>query len=468
MGSKELLRQIPSVEEIMQQSEVVALTGKHPRPLIIRAVRQVTDDLRQKILRSADKDKSTASNLLPSDLTTLIEQEVKKQSTSSLKHVINATGVVLHTNMGRAVMAEPAKKAVAEVLKGYSNLEIDAETGKRGSRYFHVAGLLTRLTGAEAGFVVNNNASAVFLALNTLAREKEVIVSRGELIEIGGSFRMPAIMSLAGVKLVEVGTTNKTHFKDYEEAITEETGLLLKVHPSNYQIKGFTAEVSLEEMVKLGEKYDLPVMYDAGSGAFIDFASIGCPEEPSIQKAVATGVDITTFSGDKLLGGPQAGLVVGKREYIEAMEKNHLTRVVRIDKMTLAALEATLRVYLDEENPTEKVPVLQMLTASAKELETKAIQLADKLKKAVKADIQVIDTTSEAGGGSLPTLQLPSKAVAVKLPKISPAAAEKKLYESEPPIFVRIADDRLVLDVRTVLSGEDDIIVDAFKKLVKA
>lgn len=465
MGQKELLRNIPSVEEIMQQSEVVALVKKFPRPLVVRAVRQVTHELRQKILKSADK--SAAFDLTLSDLVILIKQEVKKQSTLSLKHVINATGVVLHTNMGRAVLSEPAKQAVAEVLKGYSNVEVDAETGKRGSRYFHVAGLLTQLTGAEAGFAVNNNASAVFLALNTLAKGKEAIVSRGELIEIGGSFRMPEIMSLAGVKLVEVGTTNKTHFKDYEEAITEETGLLLKVHPSNYQIKGFTEEVSLEELVKLGEKYGLPVMYDAGSGAFIDFVSIGCPEEPSIQKAVATGVDVTTFSGDKLLGGPQAGLVVGKKEYIEAMKKNHLTRVVRIDKMTLAALEATLRIYLDEEDPVERIPVLQMLTASAKQLEPKAVQLADKLKKSVKADIQVIDTTSEAGGGSLPTLQLPTKAVAVKLPKLSPTAAEKRLHDGEPPIFVRIADDRLVFDVRTILPGEDDIIVDALKKLVK-
>lgn len=466
MGQKELLRKIPSVEEIMQWSEVVALVKQFPRPLVVRAVRQVMHDLRQTILRLTEK--SAKLDLSPPDLIVLIQEEVKKQSSLSLKHVVNATGVVLHTNMGRAVLSEHAKLAVKEALKGYSNLEIDPETGKRGSRYFHIAGLLTRLTGAEAGFAVNNNASAVFLALNTLAKGKETIVSRGELIEIGGSFRLPEIMSLAGVKLVEVGTTNKTHLSDYEEAIGEETALLLKVHPSNFSIEGFTEEVSLVELVKLGERYSLPVMYDAGSGAFIDFASIGCPEEPSIQKSIATGVDVTTFSGDKLLGGPQAGLIAGKKEHLEAMKKNHLTRVVRIDKMTLAALEATLHIYLDEEDPTGKIPVLQMLTSPLEELEKKANNLADRLKKIVKADIQVINTTSEAGGGSLPTLQLPSKAVTVKLPKITPGTAEKKLHLNEPPIFVRIADDRLIFDVRTVLPGEDELIVGALKRLVSS
>jgi L-seryl-tRNA(Ser) seleniumtransferase len=321
-----LLRQLPSVDDVLNAPAIEALTGKVARNKVVEAVRATIDQVRKEILAG------TVDCINSNDLVDEVLALIKKQITPNLRPVINATGVVLHTNLGRALLAESAQRAVTELIKGYSNLELDLSTGKRGSRYSAVEGLLSTLTGAEAALVVNNNASAVLLALGTLAKGKEVIVSRGQLVEIGGSFRIPDVMEQSGAKLVEVGTTNKTYPADYERALTEQTGLLLNVHTSNYQIVGFTRETTVEELVELGSYNQLPVMCDLGSGFLVDLFRYGLSKEPTVQQTVKAGADVVTFSGDKLLGGPQAGIIVGKRQYIEQMKKNPLTRAVRIDK----------------------------------------------------------------------------------------------------------------------------------------
>ncbi|MBU0514779.1 MAG: L-seryl-tRNA(Sec) selenium transferase, partial [Proteobacteria bacterium] len=356
MDRSEELRRIPAVDDLLRDPVVARLVEEYTRPVVVEAVRRVLDHVRQQIIEHEQGAPD------PAAIVDLVQAETSRAVRPRLRRLVNATGVVVHTNLGRSVLAETAIEAVVRAARHYSNLEFDLALGKRGSRYALVEDLLTGLTGAESALVVNNNAAAVFLSLQTLAAGREVIVSRGQLVEIGGSFRIPDVMARSGATLVEVGATNKTHPYDYERAITENTALLLKVHTSNFAVIGFTAEVDLPTLVEIGGRHGLPVMEDLGSGTLVDFGPFGVGREPTVTSCLEAGVDLVTFSGDKLLGGPQAGIILGRREYLDQIKKNPLHRAVRVDKMTLAGLEATLNLYRDPRRARELVPTVRMLT----------------------------------------------------------------------------------------------------------
>ncbi|MHB8707217.1 MAG: L-seryl-tRNA(Sec) selenium transferase, partial [Coriobacteriia bacterium] len=376
MDTQSLLRALPKVDRLLEREDLAALAVAHPRALVIDAVRETLDALRAEILHGQDADVSDDA------VATRVAALVQAKATRSLRRVINATGIVVHTNLGRSLISDAAAEAAAEVARSYSTLEYDIESGERGSRHTHVESLICKLTGAEAAMAVNNNAAAVLLGLAGLARGKEAIVSRGQLVEIGGSFRVPDVMRESGATMVEVGTTNKTHLRDYEKALTPNTGLLLKVHTSNYRVVGFTEEVSLADLVTLGGQHAVPVMEDQGSGVLVDLRQWGLPYEPTVSESIAAGADAVTCSGDKLLGGPQAGIIAGKWHVIAALKKHPLARAVRLDKMTLAALEVTLRAYLDPEAARRDIPTLRMLSAPKDELATRAVRLAGQISSA--------------------------------------------------------------------------------------
>ncbi|NLL17676.1 MAG: L-seryl-tRNA(Sec) selenium transferase [Clostridia bacterium] len=460
MDTHQLLRELPPVDEVLGLIPAAAKQSL-PHKVIVDQIRTAIAEIRKQVLAGQLAD---PEDLTPRQVAELALKKAYGYWQPNLRPVINATGVVLHTNLGRAVLSSQAREAIYIITKGYSNLELDLETGERGSRYSHVVELLCQLTGAEAALVVNNNAAAVLLALNTLAQGKEVIVSRGQLVEIGGSFRVPEVMSASGARLVEVGTTNKTYQRDYRKAITEDTALLLKVHPSNYRIMGFTQETSLEDLVALGAETGLPVMEDLGSGFLVDLRPYGITGEPTVQEEIKAGADIVTFSGDKLLGGPQAGIIVGKKKYVDQMAKNQLTRALRVDKLTMAALEATLRAYLWEPEQTiEMVPILKMLTVKSEILQKRAATLAVKLQNSLEDKVQVSiePGVSQAGGGSLPMLELPTTLVTLRPGggRVDKWAA--RLRQGTPAVMVRIADGKLVLDVRTVLEEEEESLLEA-------
>ena len=460
------LRTLPAVDELLHRPPIQTLLRNHSRPLVVDSIRKVLGEKRQTILQGVEEEAAAAASLTPDQWADAVEEAVATTLRPSLRPVINATGVVLHTNLGRAPLAEEALRKLVEIAGGYSNLELDLETGERGSRYEHVEKLLCRVSGAESGLVVNNNAGAVFLALNSLAEGKEVIVSRGQLVEIGGSFRIPDVMRKSGVRLVEVGTTNRTHLRDYEQAITEETALLLKVHTSNYRILGFTAEVPLKELAALGAARGLPVMEDLGSGCFIDLSPHGIEHEPTVQETLQAGVDVVTFSGDKLLGGPQAGIVLGKKSFIDRIKKNPLNRALRIDKLTLAGLESTLRVYLDENRILSAVPALAMLACPLKELESRARRFQRKLGREISGECQITlrEDSSQVGGGALPLQVLPTRVVAIRPLRLSASALEEKLRRSEPPVIARVKEEEVFLDLRTVAGEEEAALLEAVKK----
>ncbi|MBU2522023.1 MAG: L-seryl-tRNA(Sec) selenium transferase, partial [Proteobacteria bacterium] len=404
------------------------------------------------------------------DLSLILEKvkgRVKKIMQLNLKRTINATGIIVHTNLGRSLLPADAVENLSEIAGRYSNLEFDLSKGIRGSRYSAVEDILCEISGAEAAMVVNNNAAAVLLCLETIAKGKKVIVSRGELVEIGGSFRIPDVMAKSGGILKEVGTTNRTHLRDYERAIESDTCLLLKVHKSNYSVVGFTADVSLNELVELGEKYRIPVMEDLGSGTFIDFSKYGLLKEPTVQESVSTGVDVVTFSGDKLLGGPQAGIIVGKKNIVDQIKQNPLTRALRIDKLTIAALESTLRLYRDPEKAIENIPTLRMLTLPLESIEKKGKKLLDMLKELNNPymSVKLLKLSSRAGGGSLPLLELPSICVGIKIDGMSANAIEKYLRENTPPIIGRIEEDYFIMDLRTIQNDELPIVENALSKM---
>ncbi len=439
---------IPSVHQLKER--LAQFFPEVPFNLFTNPARKVAQILRESF------QKGEVIKISEEELNQLLIKAFREYQTSSLKRVINATGVIVHTNLGRAPLPPQAVEEIRKVALYYSNLEYNLEKGRRGTRYEHVEGILKELTGAEGVLVVNNNASAVLIALNTLAKDKEVIVSRGELIEIGGSFRIPEVMSWAGCILKEVGTTNKTHLYDYEKAINENTALLLKVHKSNYAIVGFTEEVFIEELVALGKKYNLPVMVDLGSGCFIDFSKYGLSKEPTVQEVLKAEVDLVTFSGDKLLGGPQAGILLGKKEIIERIRQNPLNRAVRIDKLTLAGLWAILNLYRDEKLALENIPVLRMIFIPKATLLNRAKRLLRRIKSRLpKADTKIVRTLSKTGGGALPVLDLPSYGVAFKLKGVSPQTLQEKLRKSEPPVIAISEEDWIILDVRTLF--EEDI-----------
>jgi len=464
---QKLLRLLPGVDLLLEQSKKDRYFDNIPKTVVVNSIRHTLDSRRNRIL---DADQSIAEQSLTDiRIMELVKEAVAKAMAPNLKPLINATGVVVHTNLGRSLLPAEVIDNLAQIAGRYSNLEYDLPAGKRGSRYSSVEDILCEISRAEAGLVVNNNAAAVLLCLETLARGKEVIVSRGELVEIGGSFRVPDVMAKSGGILKEVGTTNRTHLKDYENALGDNTALMLKVHRSNYSVIGFTAEVSLKDLVGLGTKHGLPVMEDLGSGTFIDFAKYGLVQEPTVQESVAAGVDVVTFSGDKLLGGPQAGIILGKKQIVDRIKQNPLARALRIDKMTLAALEATLRLYRDEDRAIRQIPTLRMLTMDSNELADRADRLADDLSAIGGSQLEIsrIERFSKAGGGALPLLELPSKCLAIKVQGMSANKLEKNMRLNSPPIIGRIEDDRFIMDPRTLLEADLPIIRTAFEKLLK-
>lgn len=450
----EILRRLPSVDEVLRVDVVAAELEVHPRVLVVESIREALAELRARLREGEPAGPDRAALL--ADVVSRSRRHLERRARPVLRRVLNATGVVLHTNLGRAILSASARKAVEQVTADYCNLEFNLETGKRGLRYALVEDLLVRLTGAEAAMVVNNNAAAVLLALSTLAAGKEVIVSRGQLVEIGGSFRIPEVMQQGGAHLVEVGTTNKTYQGDYRQAITENTALLLNVHTSNYRIVGFTHETGIDELAALGRETGLPVMCDLGSGFLINLAAYGFPYEPTVQDTVEQGADVVTFSGDKLLGGPQAGIIVGSREIVDRMKRNPLTRALRVDKQTLAALQATLAEYLDPEQARQNIPTLRMLTMPPEQLYRKAEHLAGLLREAVGAhfDITLQKGASRVGGGAMPTA-MPETTLVVLEPRgmrVQDLAA--RLRETDPALVGRVQDLKLMLDPRTLQTAE--------------
>lgn len=455
-GKQGVLRTIPSVDRLLERPDIAPLSGKYSRGLLVKAIQKRLEKVRRTIVlarESVDPD-SPAVTVTAAD----IEEEIALLTTPLLHGVVNATGVVLHTNLGRSALPDEAREHLLMISRSYSNLEYDIERGARGSRYAPVEELLCELSGAESALVVNNNAGAVLLVLNALAQDREAVVSRGELIEIGGSFRIPDIIKRSGALMVEVGTTNKTHLKDYEKAIGDNTGILLKVHTSNYRIIGFTAEVDLPALVALGKRCAVPVVHDLGSGSLIDLSPHGLAYEPTVQETVRTGADVVTFSGDKLLGGPQAGIIVGKRAILDRVKKNPLNRALRIDKLTLAALESTLRLYLDRETVIAKIPTLRMLTLTTDELERRAVNFRERIRGALPASVSITikEDTSRVGGGALPSQELPTRIIAVSLASVPVHELERKLREHKPSVIARIHKDQVYLDLRTVLEGEEE------------
>jgi L-seryl-tRNA(Ser) seleniumtransferase len=438
---KDSRRDLPSVNTLLETTGVRTLLQQHPRAVVLDAVRSTVDAARASggVQRSEDEWVAT------------IASAVLESGRSSLTRVINATGVILHTNLGRAPLADDAIRAIERVAQGFSNLEYDIETGSRGSRYSHCVGLLRQLTGAEDALVVNNCAAAIVLSLNALAQRKEVLVSRGELVEIGGSFRIPDIMARSGAKLVEVGTTNRTHDDDYRRAITPKTGAIVKVHRSNFAIEGFTSEVGVDRLAFIAAEHGLPVIHDLGSGLLLPLDEFGLSGEPTATSALQSGATLVLMSGDKLLGGPQAGIILGKASFVARLRKNPFARAMRVDKLTLSALEATLRLYLEPERALRQIPVLAMLTEGVGQIESRAHAIVTALSGG-GVEAAVVASSASVGGGAFPTAQIPSFAVALSS---NATSFEERLRRGDPPVVGRINDDRLLLDLRSVFPRED-------------
>ena len=458
---RELLRKIPKMDEIISVLEGRGIFKRASRNIVLKICRSVTEGIRSDILADKPVD---AGALDPEGLAGKVVSRLENLRKDSLQRVVNATGILLHTNLGRAPLPEEAISNVANVSRGYSNLEYDLNKGKRGLRYDHVTEILCELTGAEDALVVNNNAAAVLLVLNTLSNGMESIVSRGELIEIGGEFRVPEIMKKSGAILHEVGTTNRTRIADYEKAVSDRTALIMKVHPSNYRIMGFTEEAELHELVGLGEKMNVPVFNDLGSGCLVDLEKYGLMKEPTVQEVVKTGAGVVSFSGDKLLGGPQAGIIVGRSELIADIKSNPLNRALRIDKLTLAALESTLRLYLNPEEAVGKLRGLRSLTEPLESVEKRARKLLSALRRTANAGIscEIRQGKSLSGGGALPLQEIATCLIVVRSSRFSADHIEKALRRSDPPIIARIFEDEVLLDLRTIDTGEFKAVEKAF------
>lgn len=464
MNKNVLYRSIPKVDILLGEKQIQDMIERYSRETVMEAIHGEMEKLRAYIGRCEEEEKAKAQI---DALTENICIAVEAMHTPNMRTVINGTGTILHTNLGRAPISPEHMRHIAEIATGYSNLEYNLEAGKRGERYSHFEKLLCKITGAEAAMAVNNNAASVMLILSSLAKGGEVVVSRGELVEIGGKFRIPDVMEQSGASLVEVGTTNKTHYDDYENAITEETKALLKVHTSNYRIVGFTEHVEIDELIPLAKEHDIPVIEDLGSGVLIDLAKYGLTHEPTVQESIAKGADVVCFSGDKLLGGPQAGIIIGKKKYIDMMKKNQLTRALRIDKFTAATLEVVLMEYLSEEKAIENIPVLRMITASLDEVSRKAKNLARILRRGeLEAKIQIVPCESQIGGGSLPLERIPSQAVAIQPTRISVPELEERMRHLPVPVIPRTVNDMILLDVRTIEERQFKVVASQLKSLL--
>lgn len=468
---QELLRELPAVDRLLKEPAVEDALARMPRRLVLQAVQETVDSYRRAITaHKNDQELLARLNLSAANLAQEAAALAEKNCGPLLKPLINATGVIIHTNLGRAPLSEAAVNALNAVAGSYSNLELSLESGKRGSRQDHLENLLCELSGAEAALVLNNNAAAVFLTLNTLASGREVVVSRGQLVEIGGSFRIPDIMNASGARLVEVGTTNKTHLFDYETAVNENTAAFLKVHSSNYQMVGFTAEVKTAELAGLARRHNLALIEDLGSGVFLDLEKYGLPPEPRVRDSITAGADLVTFSGDKMLGGPQAGIIVGRKDLVSYIRRNQLARTLRIDKLAVAALEATLRLYLDEEKAVQEIPVWRMLTMDSKRLQSRAETLAENFAKIFDPDrVSVVAGISRVGGGALPMAELPTSLVAVNLrpEDCDPEVLVEKLRRGAPPVILRLHQDTLLFDPRTIREDEEQILLEAVRNAYK-
>lgn len=462
-NNSEYFKLIPKVDVLLEDEKVIEFIRIYGRQIVVDVVRECIDNLRGFVKQA--KSESDVNDKIK-NLVFDIESTLCKKTSLSVKKVINGTGTILHTNLGRAPLSQKHLDKVNNIMAGYTNLEYDLKKGERGLRYSHIEDKLKYITGAEAAIVVNNNAAAVMLVLSTLAKGKEAITSRGELVEIGGSFRVPDVMEASGTKLVDVGTTNKTHIDDYENAITEDTALFLKVHTSNYKIVGFAESVSLQDMCALGQKHEIPVYQDLGSGVLIDLSKYGLDKEPTVQDSVKSGVDVISFSGDKLLGGPQAGIIVGKKEYIDKIKKNPVTRALRVDKFTIVMLDAVLCEYLNEDTVIENVPILKNLTRDISEVEVEANNLYKLIKDVNKnLDFEIVKSFAQAGGGSMPLLEIPSYAVSISPKNMTVAELEIKLRNSDVPIIGRISKDKFLLDIRTINPNDFDTIAQVLKNL---
>lgn len=451
---QDLLRQLPSVDTLLQRPEFAPAVAQYGRQVAVTALRLVLDGLRAAIRQGEAPDVSAEA------VAGLAWAHLRQQSLLSIRPAINATGVIIHTALGRAVLSQAAQEAIAAVMRGYCTLQIDLGSGGRGHRDEHIEGLLRQLTGCEAATTVNNNAAATMLILNTLAQGKEVIVARGQLVEIGGAFRMPEVMAMSGCVLREVGTTNKTHLRDYAAAIGENTGAILRVHHSNYRIIGFAQEPGIRELCELGQKHGVPVIDDLGSGALLPMEQFGLGHEPMIQESIRAGADVVCCSGDKLLGAPQAGVIVGKTEWIGRIRRNPLARALRTDKLTAAGLEATLRLFLNPERLRETHPLYRALSLTPEEVGARAEAVGQKLQAAVGDAVawEIRPASSQVGSGSLPEEMLPTRVLALRPRDGSAEHLAGSLRQQEPPLVTRIQNDAVLLDFRTVLPGEDEIV----------
>ncbi|UCE17059.1 MAG: L-seryl-tRNA(Sec) selenium transferase [Gemmatimonadota bacterium] len=460
-----LFSQIPAVDSLLEHPDAKSLLEKYARTFVTNTIRERLEGIRETLRRGGEKGDTL--DLSPEGILRSVEELIRRKREPSLRRLINATGILLHTNIGRSLLADDAIEAMMRVAEAPCNLELELDNGKRGHRDVHVEELLCRITGAEAATVVNNNAAAVMLCLNTMAEGKDVIISRGQLVEIGGSFRLPDVVTKSGARLVEVGTTNRTYLADYEKAMTKNTGALLCCHPSNFIVVGFTTDVPIEDLVELGARHGLPVVYDLGSGALVDLSEYGLEKEPMVQESVGHGVDLITFSGDKLLGGPQAGIIVGKKDCLEKIKGNPLKRALRIDKCTMAALEATLQIYLTEPDLSTKLPIVWLLTRTIEEIEEAASKIVKGLSAKLRdrVEISIESGLSRVGGGSLPMESLPTKLIALKPVHISPDELAARLRDCPLPILGRIQQDTIFLDVRTIRKHEEDEVREALLNL---
>jgi len=468
MGKQELLKSIPAVNDILAEKKSEKIKNEYSRNDLLEGIRYVTDKLRSKILADDFSQTNFDQDLLKTDnILDSVNNYLKNIYQPEMSSAINATGVVIHTNLGRSLLADSAAEAVNNVAKHYSTLEIDKDSGERGDRYSSVQNIIKKLTGAEAALVVNNNAAAVTLVLAAIAEDKEVVISRGELVEIGGSFRVPEVMEQSGAKLVEVGSTNKVYLKDYLNAVTEETGAFLKVHTSNYRIKGFTATVDAEELVNDAHQRDIPVIEDLGSGIIFDLQSFGLPYEPTVKESIDAGIDLVTFSGDKLLGGPQAGIIVGKKKYIEKLEYHPLLRALRVDKFTLAALEATLKLYRNFDKAVDKIPTLKMLTEADLKVKERAEKLFSYIDKNDDFSLEIEKDTARIGGGSYPLTEIKTYVLTIDSKLMSSEKLAYKFRQTEMPIFSRIQNQKLIIDLKTVQESEIELLAGEINQVLR-
>jgi L-seryl-tRNA(Ser) seleniumtransferase len=461
-----VLRKLPSVDALLRESDLEKSVSELGRTVVVNSIRRAIDEVRELLMSQAlvDTDEESLHQKIIAD----VKISLKTISRRHYRKVVNATGIILHTALGRAVLSAQALNHIQNELSGYSLLQADAESGKRSKRDGYIEQLLQQLTGAEAATIVNNNAAATSIVLNTVADGKEVIVSRGQLVEIGGAFRLPDVMAFSGAKLVEVGTTNKTHPRDYINAITENTAAILRVHPSNYKIQGFSSEVSLDELVKIAHENELVMIDDVGAGALIDFSQFGFEPEPTLSESIAKGADIVTSSADKLIGASQGGIILGRAKLIDAVRKNQSARIVRVGKLTLAALEATLKLFLDESIALREVPTLRMLRRDSSEIIKQAEEIVEELKKSISGvAVTTVSGFSQMGSGSLPVQNLATTLVALRPEKISAESLALELRRNETPIFARIQNDQVLIDPRTLLSGEDKIVIEALIKIFR-